>query len=211
MKMKDILSQVKVVEVKDETYGPWDWSKNSMAVVAANSSYEGAVLWWVGGHLDFEICEGGLSALGDLGLDDAPFGISIWEGTFDYDNGYQGDDFSSESNGEFRLPTKEEWGYIKENQSPWDANDWMKEEHMQVSIGRIVHYCPTAEQADLWTKEGNPVTVESVLAALVVQTWEEDKANLRVFLDGGATPWVTSAEKCAEGTESGKWNWPPRV
>ncbi len=84
----------------------------------------------------------------------------------------------------------------------------MEEEHMQVSIGRIVHYYPLPEEGDLWTKDGNPVTGKTIVPAIVVAVDEEDKVNLRVFLDGGQTPWVTERER---GQGAGKWDWPPRV
>ncbi len=197
-------------EKKEPSYGGWDWSKNSLAVIASRGG-EGAVLWWVGGHIDFELCESGISALGDLGLDDAPEGICVWDGVYVFhkDTSYYHDDGGeSEAVGDFRAPTDEEGEYIKRNECPWDANEWMEEESMQVSIGRIVHYYPTPEQGDLWTKDGNPITENTILPAMVVAVDKEDRVNLRVFLDGGAMPWVTSRDR---GQGAGKWDWPPRV
>jgi hypothetical protein len=193
-----------------ETYGPWDWGKKSLAVVTCRNG-EGSVLWWVGGHIDFELSEAGMVSLGDLGLDNAPDGLSIWEGVYDYhrDQSYFHDDGGwTEANGDFRRPTEEEWEWIKSNQCPWDAIDWMEPDKMQVSVGRIVHYRPTPEQGDLWTKDGNPITEETVLPAIVVAVWDDNKVNMRVFTDGSSMPWVTSVE---EGEARGSWGWPPRV
>ena len=212
----DILSGITLRDVPnfDETWGPWDWNKKSLAVIASHGG-DGAVLWWVGGHLDYEISEGYASSLGDLGLDNAPNGICVWEGVYDYHSDksyYDNDGGYTEANGEFRVPTDEEWEYIRENRCPWDANDWMKEKHMQASIGRIVHYTPTQEQASRWGEVGSTVTDETVFSAMVVKTGEEDKANLRVFLDSShPLPWLVDVEKSEEAGKSGFWSWPPRV
>ncbi len=198
-------------EKKEPSYGGWDWSKNSLAVIACRNG-EGSVLWWVGGHIDFELSESGMVSLGDLGLDNAPEGISVWDGVYVFheDTSYfDNDGGETEAVGDFRVPTDEEWEHIKRNECPWDANEWMEAEYMQVSIGRIVHYYPTTTEFDLWTKDGNIVGKATILPAMVVAVDdEESKVNLRVFLDGGATPWVTSRE---QGQGAGKWDWPPRV
>jgi hypothetical protein len=65
--------------------------------------------------------EGGLRQLDDLGLDDAPLGISVWVGkylmrTVSY---YDGPEYESDAVGHFRPPTAAEWEAIREGQSPW--------------------------------------------------------------------------------------------
>ncbi len=96
----------------------------SRAVIAnGRSNGNGCVVWWTGTHLHYEIHEAGLSDLSDLGLDDAPHGISVWEGYYHYTQ-----DFSPEGvneggeaipHGVFRAPTAEEWAAIHENRTPW--------------------------------------------------------------------------------------------
>lgn len=104
------------------------------------------------------------------------------------------------------------------------------------SIGRIVHYRLTAEQAtevnrrrddaklnsDVMRTErpgyqahvGNPVYAGEPVAMIVVQVWpnefgpDHDGVNGQVFLDGNDSLWVTSVK---EGDGPGTWSWPPRV
>jgi len=59
----------------------YDWSKPSKAVIAMSGDGGfGCVLWTVGAHVNSMIREAGVNDLDLLGLDDAPEGISIWEG-----------------------------------------------------------------------------------------------------------------------------------
>lgn len=103
---------------------------NSRAVVA-NGDHGGVVLWRHGNHIDhaMELWAGDLT---DVGLDDAPQGVSVWEGyyTFHEPRGMEGDyDTDAEAHGCFRVPTDAEWGAIRRGESPW-ANDapWWQEE-----------------------------------------------------------------------------------
>ena len=114
------------------TGGSWaesmgiDPTAPSRAVVA-NSPQGGAVLWYVGADISFEIQEGGLSDLGDLGLDDAPEGISIWEGTYLWfsDATFECDEGGhSESRGAFRKLDREEWAAVEAGHAPWNPADW---------------------------------------------------------------------------------------
>jgi hypothetical protein len=212
MNWDDMLSNFIFREVKnpDPPYGGWNWSKKSLAVIACQGG-SGAALWWVGGHIDFEISEGQPSDLGDLGLDNAPDGISIWEGVYDYHSDksyYYNDGGYTEANGDFRNPTEEEWVGIREGRCPWDYVEWMDEKYMEASIGRIVQYKPMAEERKQWGAQGNPISEDDWLPAIVVAVWPEGKVNLRVFIDGDGLPWVTSAEN-GEGELC--WRWPPRV
>ncbi len=65
---------------KPQPWGNYDFSKPALAVVASDGRGNGAVLWTVGAHLNLEIEEMGLHRLDELWLDDAPLGISVWEG-----------------------------------------------------------------------------------------------------------------------------------
>jgi len=106
----------------------WLSEKPSRALVACNERGHGAVVAWVGADLYLEICEAGLSDLGDLGLDDAPFGLSIWEGrymTYRTGNPLDGEDYDTEAKGAFRDLTDEEWAAVRGRRVPWDRDEWL--------------------------------------------------------------------------------------
>lgn len=105
--------------------GP-DFSKPSRAVLA-NADGTGVVLWAVGVHIEEEISNAGRQ-LSDLGLDDAPDGISVWEGVW---NGFErhtpdGSEYDSEARGAFREPTEAEWESIRKGECPWEKIEWLK-------------------------------------------------------------------------------------
>jgi hypothetical protein len=101
----------------------YDFSKPSKAVIACDGDGNGIVLWYTGAHLVVEICEHGCGVrLDDLGLDDAPEGISVWEGIY-YGTQHEtmdGVEYDTEVSGDFRKPTAEEWDSIRDNVCPWD-------------------------------------------------------------------------------------------
>lgn len=95
--------------------------EQSKAVVARDEKGVGCILWWTGEHLRCEI-DAGFYDLSDLGLDDAPHGISIWEGIYVYYSGSWENELEgggSDPKGTFRSPTDDEWGAIKAGRSPW--------------------------------------------------------------------------------------------
>jgi hypothetical protein len=114
----------------DDAWGVYDWGKPSLAVVACDENGEGCILWFCGAHLDFEINEGGMKTLGDLGLDDAPPGISVWEGSYvgTKSETMDGTEYDTEVMGEFRSPTPQEWTEISLNTCPWDSDNWIRED-----------------------------------------------------------------------------------
>lgn len=62
--------------------------------------------------------------LDDCGLDDAPEGISIWEGCVDtYSCGEYGSDIDSDLVGSFRPLTDHEWTLLKDTGTPWLFED----------------------------------------------------------------------------------------
>ena len=82
------------------------------------------------------------------------------------------------------------------------------------SLGRIVHYALTEEQAaqvsasrKLRPRRGNEVLPGQVYPMIITQVWP-DSINGQVFLDGSDSLWVTSAH---EGKTPGTWCWPPKV
>ena len=105
----------------------FDPKKPSRAVIA-NGPNGGCVLWWVGHALDLEIALVGGDPE-DLGLDDAPPGLSIWEGRYAYfnDSHPMGPDEGCTSlpKGAFRVLTDEEWTLVREGRAPWNERDWI--------------------------------------------------------------------------------------
>lgn len=98
---------------------------------------------------------------------------------------------------------------------------------MQPTIGRIVHYILSAQDAEQINKRrtdwaesvaetasgfvahvGNEAREGQVLPMMVVAAWGGDAVNGQVHLDGNDTFWATSRK---EGDEPGTWSWPPRV
>ena len=104
----------------------WDPTKTSRAIIASHHGH-GVVLWHVGAHLDAEIEGVGLLYLGDLGLDDAPDGLSVWEGFYVAKPGMSGEpwDETMQPEGAFREPNALEWRAIQRKECPWDKSHWM--------------------------------------------------------------------------------------
>jgi len=103
---------------KIQLWEGYDWNTPSKAVVASDGKGCGAVLWTVGPHVAYVLNEVGLNELGDLGLDNCPKGIWIWEGTSKVYHSPDGEDDWMELLGEFRKPTFEEGELILENKCP---------------------------------------------------------------------------------------------
>ncbi len=124
------MNDVQVKDVHEASTEPWrgeesdDWDLPSRAVVACDGNGNGAVLWTVGPHVAHELNEAGLSGLDDLGLDDAPHGISVWEGmyvTLPPSWPESAGDEGTEPCGKFREPTDQEWEAIKASRCPWEG------------------------------------------------------------------------------------------
>jgi hypothetical protein len=91
---------------------------------------------------------------------------------------------------------------------------------MQPTIGRIVHYRLSAQDADeiatrralVVTQDGhergNSVYEGLACSAVVVAVSTPEIVNLQVLLDGDGSHWATSRH---EGDEPGTWSWPARV
>lgn len=112
-------------EREPDPVGSPDWEKASLGVIVTNGVY-GCVLFHVGAHL-CDMIENGSSNLDDLGLDDAPVGITVWEGKIhgSFHDTVDGREYESELVGAFRAPTDVEWAAIREGKCPWDENDWL--------------------------------------------------------------------------------------
>lgn len=102
---------------------------------------------------------------------------------------------------------------------------------MNPTIGRIVHYRLTEDQAKAHNARrddarrnfpnahiGNSLYAGEIVPLLIVRVWaneypdndprSKDGINGQAILDGNDTLWVTSAK---EGDGAGQWSWPPRV
>lgn len=99
---------------------------------------------------------------------------------------------------------------------------------MKPSIGRIIHYVLSTEDAEqinrrrvadtespTWPKgsqahKGNRVSAGEIIPAVIIVAWPADiyGVNAQGFLDGNDSIWLTSIK---EGTEPGTWRWPERV
>lgn len=101
---------------------------------------------------------------------------------------------------------------------------------MKPTIGRVVHYYLTSEDAVRTNKRrmdfaqerqnseyrdtgymahfGNTVSEGDVVPLVVTRVFNEHTINGQALLDGNDTLWVTSA---SEGAVPGNWSWPPRV
>ena len=88
----------------------------SRAIIAMGEGFGGGVLYFAGADITFMVGES-VTDLSDLGLDNAPRGLSVWEGRYvarDYPNG---DD--SEPVGAFRPLTDAEWEAVRRGENPW--------------------------------------------------------------------------------------------
>ncbi|MBP2208177.1 hypothetical protein JOJ86_005903 [Rhodococcus percolatus] len=102
---------------------------------------------------------------------------------------------------------------------------------MKPSIGRIVHYTLSEQDAEAINKRrsdfqkhlksegygdtgyiahyGNDARAGDVYPALIVRVWDGDLVNLSVQLDGTDTYWATSRHE-GVGLHN-HWVWPPRA
>lgn len=132
-----------------------EWVAPSRAVVASRGGH-GIVLWYGGGlSLAFEIEEGGVTGLDDLGLDDAPDGISVWTGRYVTKGaptvpGFCDDSVETIPSGSFRQPDANEWHDIRMGRNPWPKIRCSKcslEASRSVIDGSDVNLCERCEHA----------------------------------------------------------------
>jgi hypothetical protein len=112
---------------KADGFAPWIADKLSRLVVASDGKGNGAAIFAVGAVV-LEIDEIVSPQLMDLGLDDAPAGITIWEGRVAYwesGNPLDGTEYNSELKGTFRRLTVEELTAVAEGKAPWNKNEWL--------------------------------------------------------------------------------------
>lgn len=90
----------------------------SIALIASNGS-TGAILVHDGPGIEADIEALGYGHLDDHGLDDAPPGLSIWEGHLRVTQDHWTAEVDTELVGSFRDLTDEEWTLLRETGTPW--------------------------------------------------------------------------------------------
>jgi hypothetical protein len=120
------LEEADIVGDGPRGYSKEDFETDSRAVcVAGDDPSAGVVLWYDGAWLDVEIHEVGQGLmLEDLGLVNAPAGISIWTGryvTTRYDNPETGIDYDTEAVGTFRELAPAEWLAFMKGENPLET------------------------------------------------------------------------------------------
>lgn len=98
-----------------------DEKEQNFAVIAGDDRGHSIVLWHHGEQIDSEVAALGRHTY-DLGLDDAPAGVTVWEGRYVWHPGsYEcPNDGDSEAVGKFRAPTDDEWAAIRAGRNPWE-------------------------------------------------------------------------------------------
>jgi hypothetical protein len=135
----------------------------ALAVVACDGVGHGVVIWHLG--LQHEIEDGGLYELSDLGLDDAPQGISVWDGHIIWTRSSSTPDSPAEDDcelvGEFRDPTPEEWACIQCDHSPFESR---RCQHAEEVGGIYFHEGGQVEEP--WTIQCDNVAVQNGLCVV---------------------------------------------
>lgn len=103
---------------------PVKWTPSRVLVAAG--PHRGAVLEYEGSGISNEIDEAGLYELDELGLDDAPRGLSVWEGDYIWEDGWceghrSPENGQSHPEGKFRPLTAEEWATVSAGKPLWPA------------------------------------------------------------------------------------------
>lgn len=86
----------------------------------------GAVLSFREGSPFGFFAEAGSSLLDDLGLDDAPDGLSVWEGVVM--TTYSQGDHDAELSGRFRPLNDDEWYRLRTTGDPFEPKEWTQAE-----------------------------------------------------------------------------------
>jgi len=108
-------------------YPNWAWPMPNYALLASNG-HDGIVLDMGGPGISYEYEENGCTTLSMLGFDDAPAGLSVWEGIWRWEPGPVGcpEDGEGVLEGKYRPLNDEEWVQLRACYSLWDKNLWMK-------------------------------------------------------------------------------------
>lgn len=117
MSDRELSHALQVVEAEEPE--PYDFKQPSKALIAADGFGEGCVLEYTGGAIDFALCEWS-HRLSDIGLDDAPGGLSVWEGKMTGSVSYEGE-HDAWLEGEFRELTESERRSLLANETIFEA------------------------------------------------------------------------------------------
>ena len=101
-----------------------DWDLPSYALIAMGES-NGTVVYWRGPHIGAEVVECS-SDLEDLGLDDCPVGLWVWEGRYVVETYYDTYECDTTPEGTFRKLTEQEIQALVEGRCPWTIEEWRK-------------------------------------------------------------------------------------
>lgn len=96
------------------------WNTHPDIALIANNGGTGCILASDGAAIEYSQENG--HALDDNGLDDAPDGLSIWEGRGHSSEWHtdMGHEYDFELNGSFRDLTEQEWTLLRETGTPWE-------------------------------------------------------------------------------------------
>lgn len=92
---------------------------NSIALIASVGG-DGVILEWHGNDIYWEFEGEGCLRTDFHGMDDAPDGLSIWEGKMCCDQGYEDPVPDCSLEGEYRDLTPEEWKLLQDTGVPWE-------------------------------------------------------------------------------------------
>lgn len=99
------------------------WNEHDDIALIANNGGTGCILVSDGAAIEYSQENG--CALDDNGLDDAPDGLSIWEGRGHSweTNTDMGHEYDFELRGTFRDLTDREWALLRETGTPWEFEE----------------------------------------------------------------------------------------
>lgn len=100
---------------------PWD-KRDSIALIASSGG-TGVILEFDGTGIEGDIETESSRRLDDHGLDNAPDGLSIWEGKLRVTSSRYDEDVDCELVGEFRELSRVEWGLLETSGVPWEKAD----------------------------------------------------------------------------------------
>lgn len=105
--------------VRPPRRAPWN-KTDSIALIACRGGH-GCILDHDGLGIEADVEALGHGSLTDHGLDDAPDGLSIWEGRLHTSESHtpDGHEYDSELIGEFRSLTDDEWKLLQTTGTPW--------------------------------------------------------------------------------------------
>ena len=120
------MTEINLENSLEMPWGGYDFSKKTLAVIAYDGR-SGIVIHSAGPHIKMEQSEAGLYYIDDMNLEPPCAGIWIWEGGgVWYPGSYEcPQDGSYELEGKWRKPNDSEWEKIKNNECPWNDDDWL--------------------------------------------------------------------------------------